>query len=744
MLLHICSYILKKTTLLTAWFLIIFSSFSALSQGGQHIFINPKKGMSSVLFYNDYLKEAGSGYFLVDTINKKSYSEVRFGIENGIRYFCVDNDFFSFIDNIDDISDGECVTFPSQSKKHRWAHDFDPKRNRLKIYIPDQVFYDNNFNIDSFSYGDSVAKLNYKLSINKKESKKAELSSRLDLDVNLKKVMLRMKGDTNGRNNNVNFAYMRKDIDSLQSYFKLGYDYLYNDATSDNFYGITLMSNNELRNNASGSQVDYIYGNAKVDSTVKIILGDEIIKEIRVLSGEFSVSKPLTSSNENFKVLIEGDDGSEDSFFVSNSGYSGTVPYQYNLTLGNFEDSKQAFMYFDNSKRLTNTLTLGAKYLLSRNIGLLGFSPTLNYDNFIINYKIDNVFKDDGYYGISRYNMNYNNSDLGMAFGGNVSFKAYERNIDANYSDNAYIYMIKSVYSNSSIKFDYNYAINENKKNYGAIFNTYLLSGQANLSLGARLGDDDQIFASIRIPLGSGILTSRYRRESNENIFDNDYQVRDGKNRYSFGASSKRSDVYESGRISISHYGDKAEFNARYNNFNDSNNYFSEVKGFALYDGESVYLNSDRIHTGYVLSGPKKLEVNGNPMGDDGYYVGSVSSFKEASIPIRDTSVFSQSDVYESIKLRGGGVKFIKVDKLDKHFDYVFIVKSKLGNAIESGSKIFDKNGKYLSSVKNRGVVNFTSKDESLSLIIKSGDDECKINVVNPYVDELKILNCLN
>ncbi|MEZ8724717.1 hypothetical protein AB6D66_27200, partial [Vibrio pomeroyi] len=335
------------------------------------------------------------------------------------------------------------------------------------------------------------------------------------------------------------------------------------------------MSNNELRNNASGSQVDYIYGNAKVDSTVKIILGDEIIKEIRVLSGEFSVSKPLTASNENFKVLIEGDDGSEDSFFVSNSGYSGTVPYQYNLTLGSFEDSKQAFMYFDNSKKLTNTLTLGAKYLLSRNIGLLGVSPTLNYDNFLINYKIDNVFKDSGYYGISRYNMNYNNSDLGMAFGGNVSFKAYERNIDINYSDNAYIYMIKSFYSNSSIKFDYNYAINENKKNYGAIFNTYLLSGQANLSLGARVGDDDQIFASIRIPLGSGILTSRYRRESNENIFDNDYQVRDGKNRYSFGASSKRSDVYESGRISMSHYGDKAEFNARYNNFNGNNNYSS-------------------------------------------------------------------------------------------------------------------------------------------------------------------------
>ncbi|MEZ9563399.1 hypothetical protein AB4245_25985, partial [Vibrio splendidus] len=149
--------------------------------------------------------------------------------------------------------------------------------------------------------------------------------------------------------------------------------------------------------------------------------------------------------------------------------------------------------------------------------------------------------------------MNYNNSDLGMAFGGNISFKTYERNIDANYSDNSYIYMIKSFYRNSSIKFDYNYAINENKKNYGATFNTYVLSGQANLALGARLGDDDQIFASIRIPLGSGILTSRYRRESNENIFDNDYQVRDGKNRYSFGASSKRSDVYESGRISMSH-----------------------------------------------------------------------------------------------------------------------------------------------------------------------------------------------
>ncbi|XNT05841.1 hypothetical protein AB6D20_028060 (plasmid) [Vibrio splendidus] len=76
----------------------------------------------------------------------------------------------------------------------------------------------------------------------------------------------------------------------------------------------------------------------------------------------------------------------------------------------------------------------------------------------------------------------------------------------------------------------------------------------------------------------------------------------------------------------------------------DSNDYFSitfqklkvlEVKGFALYDGlcmmvkvciESMYLNSDinsdRIHTNsywlcfkwYVLSGPKKLEVNGNPM----------------------------------------------------------------------------------------------------------------------------------
>lgn len=700
--------------------------------------------MSSILFYNDYLKEAGSGYFLVDTINRKSYSEVKYGIENGIRYFCVDNDFFSFIENIDDISDGECVTFPSQSKKHRWAHDFEPKSNRLKIYIPDQVFYDNKFNIDSFSYGDSVAKLNYKLSINKKESKKAELSSRLDLDVNLKKVMLRMKGDTNGSNSNVNFAYIRKDIDSLQSYFKLGYDYLYNDATSNNFYGITLMSNNELRNNASGSQVDYIYGNAKVDSTVKIILGDEIIKEVRVLSGEFSVSKPLTSSSENFKVLIEGDDGSEDSFFVGNSGYSGTVPYQYNLTLGSFEDSKQAFMYFDNSKRLTNTLTLGSKYLLSRNIGLLGFSPTLNYDNFIINYKLDNVFKDDGYYGISRYNMNYNNSDLGMAFGGNVSFKAYERNIDANYSDSSYIYMIKSLYSNSSIKFDYNYAINKNKKNYGAIFNTYVLSGQANLSLGARLGDDDQIFASMRIPLGSGILTSRYRRESNENIFDNDYQVRDGKNRYSFGVSSKRSDIYESGRISMSHYGDKAEFNARYNNFNDSNNYFSEVKGFALYDGESVYLNSDRIHTGYVLSGPKKLEVNGNPMGDNGYYIGSVPSFKESSIPIRDTSVFSQPDDYESIKLRGGGVRFIKIDKSDKYFDYIFIVKSKLGNAIESGSKIFDKNGKYLSSVKSGGVVNFTSKDESLSLIIKYGDEECEINILNPYTGELKMLTCLN
>ncbi|XNJ86547.1 hypothetical protein AB6C47_002325 [Vibrio cyclitrophicus] len=421
-----------------------------------------------------------------------------------------------------------------------------------------------------------------------------------------------------------------------------------------------------------------------------------------------------------------------------------SVPYQYNLTLGSFEDSKQAFMYFDNSKKLTNTLTLGAKSLLSRNIGLLGVSPTLNYDNFLINYKIDNVFKDSGYYGISRYNMNYNNSDLGMAFGGNVSFKAYERNIDINYSDNAYIYMIKSFYSNSSIKFDYNYSINENKKNYGAIFNKYVLSGQANLSLGARIGDDDQIFASIRIPLGSGILTSRYRRESNENIFDNDYQVRDGKNRYSFGMSSKRSDVYESGRISMSHYGDKAEFNARYNNFNGNNNYSSEVKGFALYDGKNVYLNSDRIHTGYVLNGPKKLEVNGNPMGDDGYYVGSVSSFKEASIPIRDTSVFSQSDVYESMKLRGGGVKIIKVDKSDKYFDYVFIVKSKLGNAIESGSKIFDKNGKYLSSVKSRGVVNFTSKDESLSLIIKNGDEECKINIVNPYVGELKMLTCLN
>ncbi|MEZ9561977.1 hypothetical protein AB4245_18570, partial [Vibrio splendidus] len=211
-----------------------------------------------------------------------------------------------------------------------------------------------------------------------------------------------------------------------------------------------------------------------------------------------------------------------------------------------------------------------------------------------------------------------------------------------------------------------------------------------------------------------------------------------------FGASSKRSDVYESGRISMSHYGDKAEFNVRYNNFNDSNDYFSEVKGFALYDGESMYLNSDRIHTGYVLSGPKKLEVNGNPMGDDGYYVGSVSSFKETSIPIRDTSVFSQSDVYESIKLRGGGVKFIKVDKSDKYFDYVFIVKSKLGDAIESGSKIFDKNGEYLSSVKSRGIVNFTSKVKSLSLIIKNGDEECKINIVNSYIDELRILTCLN
>lgn len=741
-MLHIYNEKISLVTLFGAWLLLLISTY-AHPKERVHVFMNPKKDMMPVFFYDDYLKESGEGYFLVDTGINKTYSNVKFYTESGVRYFCVANELFKFIGDINRKSDGDCITIPSKSNKHRWAHSYDPKIRKLTIYIPDETLRMSKFDIEDFSYGDSAAKIGYKIYANKESNENFYLGSRYDLNLNVKEKKLIMKGESIRSKNTLDYLYLREDVDSLRSKLQVGYEYLYNESVSDNFYGVSLKTNNELKNSFHNEELDYFYGTATVDSTVKIFIGEELIKEKRVLSGDFSILKPLVSSNENFRVVIEGDDGNNESFIISNSGLSKLQPYRYNVTLGVFKDNKDAFLYFDNITSLNQNFNLGFKSLMSENNGLLGLSSSLNYHKLRMNYKLDTVFRDGGHYSISNYGVNYIDSNNVLNIGGNISFKNHESKIKYNYNDRAYIYIAKSLYNNSYLKLDYNYELKSNNRSYSAVFSTYILNGDARLSLGGRFDfkNDDQFFASIRIPIGSGSLTSRYRIEPGLNYFDNDYQFRYDNTRYSLGSTSNRDKLYDSGRFSINHYSDKADFNFRYNDFNNKNKFYSDMTGFAIYDGEDIYLNSKNIKTGYVFSGLESLEVNGVPLGEDSYYVGSSSPFRDTKITIRDRSLFSRPYSYESIKLRDGSVKIIKKETEKKHFDYIFIIKSG-DNYMYSNAELYDISGNYISKVKRRGIVNFISDKPNLTLIVKWGDNECKIGPVYPYSGSLMIFKC--
>ncbi|MEZ9822936.1 hypothetical protein AB4238_20310 [Shewanella sp. 10N.286.45.A1] len=717
------------------WPIILsYVTMSASVYASGYSFLNPKKDMRKVVFFSDYLKGEGEGVIYVRSSFFKSNINVEYYIKNNERVFCVPSDFFENIKkiNVEDYLDesGGCVEFPS--KKHRWAYEYNPVYRYLDIYIPDELLLSAADKISDSNYGDNVTFLKYNATFDKESGEDFDSDLLFKVGANLNGYKFRVKGDTK-TDRKIIYAKVRGDLDDINSYVEAGYDYIYNDVVNDSFYGISLKNNGYFSSDIVSDSNGYITGFTSVDSNVNIYAGDELVKKTRVLAGTYKILKPNTSSGEDLRVELEGDDGSKDTRYV-NSGMAVSRGNNYSVTTGLFKRTEKLFVNYEHSLMFDESKSIYFQGMYSEGYSNLKLSPRFNYNDFSFDFSHSHVLSEDGDYGVSRANFNLFNWE---GYNGGVNWFAvlYSDNKSRGERERSNYYLAKKIGQMGSVRIDYTDEViykgkDKYKKSYGISYsNSSLFAGKVTFSAGVRFNSETDYYLSLTVPLGRGRAQSDVGYVDREARFRGSYFSNLGDGGVNAGVEFTEGDFNYGRSVGFYQNSDKVNYYARYNKNGSKYKYSAGGSGIIYLDGDDFYLNANEVNSGYIYVGGENKVVGGVKVGEDGYVINSVPSFSNKVIQINDDSVLYRSGSKKEIKLRDGELEFIYGGD-DKYYNYVFIAVDYSGNPMEKGLSVYSVKGVKVSSVKSGGIVSFSSLNERERLII--GDDLCEIDDVSP------------
>lgn len=730
------------------WLLISFvffsSTFFQVALADSYIFINNKKNMQKTTFLSDYLKEDGSGIIHLKSSLNEDKMMVDYYIKNGERTFCVPRLFFKKITeeviNEKIKNSGDCIEFPSNN--HKWPHSYISKYKYLHIYLPESLVLASKSNISNYSYGDSIFMLKYDADFQKKNNESVDTNISYKLGLNKNEYKLRMKGNTYS-NNKISYIKAIKDIDSIQSTLDIGYDYLYNDAITDQFYGFSLKNNKYFTSGLVNKTSGYITGFAKSDSDVRIFLGNDLIKQTRILRGPYRILKPISPSGGDLRVEILGDDGSQDISYVNSSSYFNNTknPDNYSITSGILKESDDYFFNYEQTTLLSNQTRLSWSGLYSEDKSAIKINPRQQYEKISFDLSHNHIFSKDGDFGVFRTNINaYDWVDYNVGAGLSLysipySESAIEKNKET-YRNNFFI--IKKMGDLGNVRLDYDIEKKNNdnsksNKSYGALYFKSILNNAVDFSVGVKKSKNKSInyYASLTIPLGGGLLTSDVSYIDSKTEFENNYYKNINSLRLNVGTTTTRGDVFHEKKLGVSQDRDKFNYYARYNESKSGYKFKSGVGGSVYANSSGVFFDNNEINSGFIYMGSENQKIENELVGKDGYIIKPVAPFKNNNVSIVDNDNFYSSPQNKIVKLRNGEIVMLYNEK-NKKYDYFFIVVDYNNQPIKEGLKVYNFEGKEIAHVKKEGVINFSleKKQENIKISISSSLG-CFVNNVN-------------